>query len=180
MGDVTGGPNHVLDFTIPRGATGAVGPIGPTGVTGATGPTGPQGPAGPAGSAVSYASFYTLGNITVDNAPFPLTSTIVAEGITVDPSTGIVSLANSGIYEVEYGVSAITNDYSDTVSLYLNGAEISGTRRSLENNTMTGTSAIFQAAAGSTLNIGFVSERAIQFFDESNSIIGYLVITQIA
>ena len=44
--DVTGGPNHVLDFVIPRGfdgedgVDGATGPTGPTGATGATGPTG--------------------------------------------------------------------------------------------------------------------------------------------
>lgn len=50
--DVTGGPNHVLDFVIPKGfdgtngINGATGPTGPQGLTGATGPTGPTGPAG--------------------------------------------------------------------------------------------------------------------------------------
>ena len=47
--DVTGGPNHVLDFTIPRGATGPTGPTGSQGITGPTGPTGPTGAAGPTG-----------------------------------------------------------------------------------------------------------------------------------
>lgn len=47
--DVSGSPNHILDFTIPRGATGATGPIGPQGITGATGPTGPQGITGAIG-----------------------------------------------------------------------------------------------------------------------------------
>ena len=41
--DVTGGPNHVLDFNIPRGATGPAGAAGTTGPTGATGATGPAG-----------------------------------------------------------------------------------------------------------------------------------------
>lgn len=71
--DVTGSPNHVLDFVIPKGfdgkdgvdgatgptgatgltgptgatgLTGATGDIGPTGATGLTGPTGPTGPTG--------------------------------------------------------------------------------------------------------------------------------------
>ena len=50
--DVSGGPNHILDFVIPRGfdgedgQDGATGPTGPTGATGATGPTGPTGSTG--------------------------------------------------------------------------------------------------------------------------------------
>lgn len=44
--DVTGSPDHVLDFTIPRGETG---PQGPAGAAGATGPQGPAGPEGPQG-----------------------------------------------------------------------------------------------------------------------------------
>lgn len=46
--DVSGSPDHVLDFFLPRGATG---PTGPQGVTGPTGPTGSQGPAGENGIA---------------------------------------------------------------------------------------------------------------------------------
>lgn len=176
----TGPTGTGMGSTGPTGPTGPTGATGTTGATGLTGATGPQGPTGPAGNVASYASYYTLGQITVNNASFPLTNTIVAEGITVDSSTGIVTLPNSGIYKAEYGVSAITNEFADTVSLYLNGAEISGTRRSLENNTMTEAIAIFQAAAGSTLNIQIVSSNPVIFFDESNSIIGYLVITQIA
>ena len=49
--DVSGSPNHILDFVIPRGADGAVGPTGPTGPAGAAGVTGPTGPTGPAGAA---------------------------------------------------------------------------------------------------------------------------------
>lgn len=47
----SGGPDHILNFYIPKGATGAtgasftgpIGPTGPTGITGATGPTGATG-----------------------------------------------------------------------------------------------------------------------------------------
>ena len=53
--DITGGPQHVLDFVIPRGQTGiqglpgSTGPVGPQGVPGSTGPTGPQGATGGTG-----------------------------------------------------------------------------------------------------------------------------------
>lgn len=53
--DVSGGPDHILDFVIPRGAdgndgaNGATGPTGPTGPSGPAGGTGPTGPMGPAG-----------------------------------------------------------------------------------------------------------------------------------
>mgnify|MGYP002562040319 CR=1 FL=1 len=50
--DVSGSPNHILDFVIPRGFDGAVGPTGPTGPTGATGATGPIGPTGPTGTCI--------------------------------------------------------------------------------------------------------------------------------
>lgn len=52
----SGGPNHILDFVIPRGATGTdgedgiTGPTGPTGATGATGPTGVTGATGATGA----------------------------------------------------------------------------------------------------------------------------------
>ena len=52
----SGGTNHILDFTIPRGdtgpagATGSTGATGITGLTGATGVTGPTGPTGPTGA----------------------------------------------------------------------------------------------------------------------------------
>lgn len=49
--DVTGSPDHVLDFTIPRGATGPQGPAGQQGPAGATGAQGPAGPTGASGSA---------------------------------------------------------------------------------------------------------------------------------
>lgn len=49
--DVTGAPNHVLDITIPRGATGATGSTGITGTTGITGATGNTGATGAAGAA---------------------------------------------------------------------------------------------------------------------------------
>ena len=49
----------------------------------------------------------------------------------------------------------------------------------LQNNTMTGISAIFQASAGSTLNIELATSHSTRFYDESNGVIGYLATMQI-
>lgn len=194
--------NAILNFVIPRGATGDTGATGPRGVTGPQGPAGPQGatgpqgapgpqgpqgeqgpqgPAGPGAESASYGSFYTTGDLTLnENASFPLTGTITTQGITVDPATGVVTLPNTGVYKVDYGVVPVISQFSDIVSLYLNGAEVPGTRMSLEVNMLTGLSAIIEATAGSTLNIQIVAGQPVRFLNESNAIIGNLIIHQIA
>lgn len=54
--DVTGSPNHILDFVIPKGfdgedgADGVIGPTGPQGIQGVQGIQGPTGPTGPKGN----------------------------------------------------------------------------------------------------------------------------------
>ena len=66
------------------------------------------------------------------------------------------------------------------MALYLNGSEVNGTARGLENNTMINASAIIQTTSvNSTLNIEVVTDSAVTFLD-NDGINGYLVITQIA
>lgn len=178
------GPAGATGATGPAGATGPQGPQGPQGEVGPQGPigpTGPQGPAGPAGTIASYGSFYTTTEQTVDNTSFPLTDTITASNITLDTTTGVVTLENAGTYKIDYGVyPASSATASDYVALFLNGTEIAGTARGLENNTMINASAIIEVpTATSTLNIQIVSDNAITFLDD-DGINGYLVITQIA
>ena len=183
------GLQGLIGPTGPTGPQGELGPTGPIGLTGATGPTGPQGEIGPTGptgptgtaTAASFGSFYTTAEQSVDNASFPLTNTITASNITVDTTTGIVTLTNAGTYLVEYGVypasSATASDYA---ALFLNGTEIAGTERGLENNTMISASAIIEVATPtSTINIQIVTDNTITFLD-NDGINGYLTITQIA
>lgn len=84
--DISGGPNHILDFVIPQGikgepgvagATGAQGPVGARGATGEGGPMGPTGPAGATGPSRTIA----VGRVTMG-----------------DPGTGF-SITNSGTPE---------------------------------------------------------------------------------
>ena len=180
----SGGLRQEKDF----GPTGPTGPIGLTGDVGATGPTGPQGeigptgPTGPAGTttAASFGSFFTDATQTVTDASFPLTTTLTANSLTVDPTTGVVTLNNVGTYMVEYGVYSTDATATDTFSIFLNGTEVNGTQRTLNNNILTTGSAIIEVpTATSTLNIQINSTGAVTFNDP-NGIEGYLNITQIA
>lgn len=177
------GPAGPQGPTGPTGATGLTGPTGPTGATGLTGPTGATGPTGPTGvaTAASYGSFYSTTSQSVDNSTFPLEGTIVVSNMALAPATGIVTLPNVGVYKVDYGVyvasSATAADYA---ALILNGVDVTGTERSLENNTMITSSAIIQTtAANSTLAININSTSTITFNDDQG-VSGYLTIVQIA
>ena len=96
-------------------------------------------------------------------------------------ATGVVTLPSVGTYKVDYGVyvaSSATED--DSMALRLNGVNVAGTERGLENNTMVNASAIIETtSANSTLNIQINSGGEVNFSDDDN-INGYLVIVQIA
>ena len=179
------GPAGATGATGPQGPIGPVGPIGPTGATGATGATGPAGPVGPQGpaglaEAASFGSFYSTTEQTVTNASFPLTSTMAIDDMTVDNTTGVVTLTNVGTYKIDYGVYPASSATSDYMALFLNGVEVPGTARGLENNTMINASAIITTtAATSTLQIQIVADNAVTFLDD-DGINGYLSIVQIA
>ena len=66
------------------------------------------------------------------------------------------------------------------MALRLNGTDIAGTARGLENNTMINASAIIETtSANNTLNIQIISSSPVTFLD-NDGINAYLVITQIA
>lgn len=167
--------------TGPTGPQGEIGPTGPTGPVGPQGEIGPTGPTGPAGTIASFGSFYSTEEQTVDNSSFPLTNISTVTGMTIDTATGIVTLDDAGTYKIDYGVyPASSATASDYVALFLNGTEIPGSARGLENNTMINASIIVDVPlATSTLNIQVVTDNAVTFLDD-DGINGYLVITQIA
>ena len=182
------GPQGVQGVTGSTGATGETGAsiTGPTGATGPTGPTGATGSTGATGAtgvatASSFGSFFTTAEQSVDNDSFLLTNTLEASGMTIDNATGVVTLPDIGFYKIDYGVyvaSSATAD--DSMALFLNGAEVVGTARGLENNTMINASAIIETtSANSTLNIQIQSTSAVNFLD-NDGINGYLVIVRIA
>ena len=189
------GPQGPTGATGPQGpqgltgATGATGPIGPQGPTGATGPqgpqgiqgeTGPQGPAGPAGTVESYGSFYSNTTQVLTDEPFVLSLTTAVDNLTLDTTTGVVTLANAGTYRIDYGVYSTDAVATDYVSVYLNGTEVAGSQNTLTNNQMTTGSIIVDAPTdNSTLNLQINSSGAVTFESPTGNN-GYLVITQIA
>lgn len=177
------GPTGPTGSTGVTGLTGPTGPTGPSGIIGPTGATGVTGPTGATGSieVASFGSFFTTEEQSVDNSSFPLTNTLEVNGMTIDNSTGIVTLPNTGFYKIDYGVYAASSaTASDYMALFLNGSEVIGTARGLENNTMINASAIIETTTeNSTLNIQIVTDNAITFLD-NDGINGYLVIVQIA
>ena len=186
------GPIGLTGATGATGATGPQGPAGPQGLTGATGPQGPQGetgpqgpqgetgPQGPAGTIESYGSFFTDETVTVTNDSFPLTTATSVRNMTLDTTTGVVTLENAGTYKVDYGAYSTDAAATDYVSIYVNGTEEIGTERTLTNNQMTTGSAIIDIpTAGSTLNVYIDSGGAVTFLSASG-VEGYLVVTQIA
>lgn len=181
------GPQGPQGETGATGATGPQGPQGPQGETGATGPQGPQGetgPQGPAGTAnaASFGSFYTTGEATVaaGGGAFPLRSTIAAKDITLNTTTGEVTLPNTGIYKIDFAVIPDSNENGNAVSIYVNDAELAGTKLNLVNNDTTGASAIFPATANSVIKIQITADRAVSFDGDTTNLIGYLTIVQIS
>lgn len=91
----------------PTGPAGPVGPIGPAGPTGATGPTGPQGDPAPA-SLMAYGGGYNsatqLVNFTAADTylQVQLNSALPASNVT--KSGNILTVAETGDYEVSYNV----------------------------------------------------------------------------
>lgn len=184
------GPQGPIGLTGPAGPQGPVGPTGPQGPQGEQGiqgpigpqgPVGPEGPQGPAGTVASYGGFYTTVAQTVTAGSFPLTETQEVSNMSLDTTTGVVTLENAGTYVVSYGVYALTGSTdTDTVQIYLNGAPVAGTQRSLQDDTMVDATAIITTdAETSTINIQIIAEGAVTF-EDSNGVSGYLTIVQIA
>ena len=172
------GPQGPQGIQGPVGATGATGPQGPQGETGPQGPVGPQ---GPAGTITNYGSFYNTSAQTITNDSLPLNSTAVAENMTIDPTTGIVTLTEAGLYKIDYGAYAETGVVeNDNIAIYVNGTELAGTLLELQNDTMINGSILYQTtSATDTINIQIVSTNAITF-SGTEGVNAYLVITKLA
>ncbi len=180
------GPQGPIGLTGPAGPQGEIGPQGPTGATGPQGPIGATGPAGPQGepgitTAESYGGFYTDVDQTITNSSFPLTDTQSSLDITIDTTTGIITLPNAGVYRVDYGVYATSGvAATDYATLYVGGVEVPGSQRDLADETLSvGSSIIETTTENTTLNIQIVSAGPITF-SAPNGVNGYLTVVQIA
>ncbi len=123
------------------GATGPTGERGLDGLQGIAGPqgfTGPMGPAGPAGSggggggssgsvtAINYASYTVTGGSYTSSGLNPflnpataVTNNVPQNGITIDTTTGNITVSTAGYYNISAYVN-ITPGTNSTVTLTLN------------------------------------------------------------
>jgi len=101
----------------PPGPTGPTGPAGtgstgPTGPTGATGPTGPTGPTGTFAADFGYAYLLSTtgsGTSVANNAVVALsTLTNTAPSTNLSLAAGLITIADTGYYQVTFGVSVDT------------------------------------------------------------------------
>ena len=114
-------PGNSIDFTL-------LSPIPQTtSITGATGPTGVTGPTGPTATFDSqYAFFTTLGpNSTPLNSSgvtleldVPIASDI-SNGITLDHSTNIITLAETGVYKISYIIIPLNQGTIPASDIYI-------------------------------------------------------------
>lgn len=198
------GPQGPVGLTGATGATGPQGPIGLTGATGATGPQGEQGPAGPqgvqgiqgpvgpqgpigpvgpqgpAGIIASYGSFYSTATQTLNNESFPLEGVNAISNMAIDPTTGIVTLENAGVYKIDYGVNPESGVVDgNSVVIFLNGTEVTGSELALQNGQLSSGSVIVDIPTGnSTVNIQILSSNDVAFAAEDVN--AQLTITQLA
>lgn len=113
--DITGSPNHILDFVIPRGDVGPKGDKGDTGDVGPRGLPGQIGPTGPAGPEkikstyiITFNPNYTdEGTEVLENARLPLQQKGVdSDNIsTLDTTNNTLKFALTGTYKIDFTVS---------------------------------------------------------------------------
>ena len=133
-------PGTSADFTL-LSSTGTTGPQGPTGATGTQCPTGPQGPTGVTGTVSSaYGTFTSTGGSTplsTTAAPIILTTTNVASNMSLNPTTGTVTLSEPGTYKITYVVVPSATVPVVTVGLSYNDSTTPSAASTSTINTST-------------------------------------------
>ena len=108
-----------------------VGPQGPQGIQGIQGVAGPAGPKGETGTVVAYyGAFHDQSTIVLaanTTVPIPLGFTDLSLGVTSSGATGVVTIANAGIYNIAFStVFDKTNSNAGDVYVWLrqNGVDV--------------------------------------------------------
>lgn len=165
-------------------AIGAAGPQGINGVTGPTGPangpTGATGATGPSGAPGYYAELYANTNQAYSpgsDATFNLTNMTdpgVHNGISVNGSTGTMTIQNTGEYLVSWDVDCQVSSGGNSVTMYAVLNNLTALAGSEARFAATGTSqtasmqTVVSLTAGSNVNIqAFVSVGGSDSFTTS-------------
>lgn len=182
------GPSGTFGPPGPTGSTGPQGPAGPTGPIGPSGLIGPTGPTGPGGvGSFTYGSYKTIlldGFFTINsgqNFPFDFHTTAQGGNISDTPTTGTVTIGETGSYLILYGVTSLTT-FSNSVQsfdLAVNGVSAPGTSIDLIGGKATGNT-ILDLSIGDVLtmvNNGMIPVSVSS--GDSNGVTMFLVIQKI-
>ncbi len=153
------GPQGIQGPTGATGMQGIQGPIGPTGMQGIQGIQGPTGPTGLTAS-IFFGSFFSETSQTVpagSDVAFNTTD-FVASGVSINATGTIFTVANTGFYNVDFGVDAAGSLPPPVIQLYANGAPVLGTNVQVATlNTITTAVKTIFLTAGSTLEFRVIS-----------------------
>ena len=128
-------------------------------LAGATGPIGPTGPTGPTGAmAVNEFGYgYSVVAQTVNSTTVPISFTESNEnnGVTID-SSGNVTVANAGVYEIIYGVGPSTAQAD--IGIWEGGALVTNTRVPVATEGVTTAHVLLRLDAGDTFYLSIAQE----------------------
>lgn len=159
------------------GVTGATGATGATGVTGATGATGPTGPTGATGVAEFGYGYSVVAQTVNDTAiPINLTASNEANGVTID-SSGNITVANAGVYEIIYGVGPSTAQAD--IGIWEGGSLVSNTRIPVTTEGITTAQTILRLDAGDTFYISIAQAGETLTLTGTN-LTAYVMVRRIA
>jgi hypothetical protein len=136
-----------------------------TGTTGATGPT---------GSIASYGHFYLISGSVPNGSPIPFT-TAINSGITY--SGGTITVSNTGLYFITYGISPTNNLTQSTFKLTVNGSNqgqayyVSQSHAGSFNGSSVNT-VILSLTAGDQLQLVSTTGSTVYFGYTANSLPG--------
>lgn len=186
------GPSGLQGPTGPTGPAGVAGPTGPTGPAGAAGPTGPTGPTGSLASDFGYVYLLGGGTTVTNNMNVPFSSSNL---INTPPGTKLsivnsatalaaVSIADTGYYEVSFGVSVSSGNAIFEITL--NGAPTlpeQTLQTSAATLQLTSLTCIVQITINPTtiglVNITGADVLLQNFSGTSSSVVAYMTITKL-
>lgn len=153
-----------------RGCRGATGATGATGTAGATGATGAS------GFFDTYGSFYNPDEqTTTAGVPFAITLTLTASNLTLVANT--VTINDTGVYLIAYGINAISGVIATETYVVLNGVQVVGTERVAAVSITSNSSTIIQINAGDVISLLSADSFTILNIDQPSV---YLNIVRIA
>ncbi|WP_205961760.1 hypothetical protein [Psychrobacillus vulpis] len=159
-----------------EGLQGVAGPPGEPGDTGPPGPRGPRGIDGAAGGIAEYAYIYNTGeqkNAQEENITFD-TNGILTAGIIHTEGDSIITVKQSGVYEIMYHVPG---SQSNQLTLFANSMEITGTTYGgMNGNSLNIGIQVIQLDANTELTLRKQTLDIVENGNSSNSVINAAII----